>query len=243
MHISFSWLQNKEKRRIFEERMTMAKTLLALQPNSLPSYVRLLGRRFQADEMLKVIDYPDHQRQGRIEFEALFFSEYVRINDHGDSVDKLLSQDAGPYYHLDLGRDLLLPWPWNKQRISNCLAKIGRGKQCGDWRAELNHRVQLLLPVGIGIVYGGNHSLATGIVNGEGMVVNAHSVDLTPLYPHVYFDGVSYRRTADKRVVQAAANAEMGAIFEIGRLMVEHNIKFDGMPASEEDLHSQERRR
>jgi hypothetical protein len=66
-----------------------------------------------------------HARPGDVDIEALFFNEFISLNDNGDSLSTLIKQVDGPNYSLDLGRDLVLPWAWHKDRIVDSLALIG----------------------------------------------------------------------------------------------------------------------
>lgn len=223
----------------FEEQMALARDILETNPAALPSLIRLIGRRVQAEELCSVIDHPPHKRGPDADFKTLFFHESTHLSDDGLTFYKLVKQQDGPYYRLNLGRDLILPWPWHKQRIVDSLSFIGFGKRCGPWRAARNHRVQIVLPIGVGLVYGGNHSLAAGIVNGEGEVINTHSIDITPLYSYIRYDGTAFRRIGNGQIIKECPNSDMGAIFEIGRLMAENGISFDGELVNKSDFEHQ----
>ncbi|USR37602.1 hypothetical protein L1F06_012935 [Ectopseudomonas hydrolytica] len=117
----------------------------------------------------------------------------------------------------------------------NAIANIGHARRMGQWRADFNHQVELLLPFGLALVHGGNHSLAAGIANAEGSVVTRTVTDLSPLYAHVRYDGMSMVRTHDACRLWEPVDEELGILFEIGRLMVEHGVRYDAQVAVEED--------
>ena len=75
-------------------------------------------------------------------------------------------------YVISLNRDLVLPWSWKKSRLITCIAMIGQGRRWGQWRQDYNnHHVELWLPMGIAWVYGGNHSISAGIIQGKGKII------------------------------------------------------------------------
>ena len=72
----------------------------------------------------------------------------------------------------------------------------------GPWREDpLNHFVSAISPLGIGLCGGGNHSIAAGIVMGEGAVSIA-----TDTYFHITLEGQQayldrWRYVGDYRVI------------------------------------------
>jgi hypothetical protein len=82
------------------------------------------------------------------------------------------------------------------------------------------------LPLGIGWVHGGNHSLAVGIVSAKGIVKPEITYDISEVYKHVTCDGIVYKRKYDGTVIGPVTDLEMAAVFEIGRLMHKHRVMF-----------------
>lgn len=103
---------------------------------------------------------------------------------------------------------------------------IGEGRIKGYWKQYSNHRVMLLLPFGVSFVLRGNHSLTTGIIQGEGMVKTDYIYDISPLYEYVLCDGDKFYLRDSNDILFYVKNIELAAIFEIGRKMVEKNISF-----------------
>jgi hypothetical protein len=77
------------------------------------------------------------------------------------------------------------------------------------------------MPFGIAWVGGGNHSIMTGIVRGEGQITTDLVYDLSELFSLVRFDGTSFIRLSDGEEIAFVKDFEFGAIFEIGRLIHE----------------------
>ncbi len=237
-----SYRNEQHRLAAFEERMKVARDTAAHNPLGLLSLVRLIGRRLQADTIAQVVELAPHARRSSPDFDSLFFNSLIPITPDGKRFDDLVRQEDGPFYQLHLGRDLILPEPWHKDRISKALANIGSGKKCGPWAAERNHCVELYLPFGLVLVNGGNHSLTAGIVNGEGSVVNGYTLDMRPIYNYIRYDGISYVRIADGSEIKRHPDPDIGSIFEIGRILLEHGVAFDGTPAKKEDRDIQEER-
>jgi hypothetical protein len=133
-------------------------------------------------------------------------------------------------YPLTLGRDPLLPCPWHDSRFIAAMSYIGAGKldqaeaerkrYGGPWRQDGNHRVVLWLPWRIGFVAGGNHSLAAGILAGEGSVVPDRVEDFSCLFELMECDGIEFRDRLTNAHLAPVTNIRHAAVFEIGRMIV-----------------------
>lgn len=79
---------------------------------------------------------------------------------------------------VDLGRDTVISFPWNEDRLARLLEWLA----AEEWRFDpRNHQVYRYTPLGVAVFFNGLHSGAVGILKGEGQVP-AHQVDLSPLY-------------------------------------------------------------
>ncbi len=115
---------------------------------------------------------------------------------------------------------------WKKSRLITSMALIGQGRRLKQWRQDdNNHHVELWLPIGIAWIYGGNHSISAGIIQGRGKIILRHIYDISEVYDYVYCDGVNYYRKEDG-IISPVLNAEFAAIFEIGRIMAKHSISY-----------------
>lgn len=84
----------------------------------------------------------------------------------------------------------------------------------GDWRADINLRVELLLPFGLALVRGGNHSLT--------------------------YDGLSMVRRYDGCALWEVVDEVLGVLFEIGRLMLEQGVRYDAPIAEDTEVEGDE---
>ncbi|MFT7776601.1 MAG: hypothetical protein QM732_25735 [Roseateles sp.] len=200
-----------------------------INKRALPSFCRAVARPLQARRLAKALQYPVHEVSISAEFDEMFFSSFRPIAPDGRSLyDLTRRQDDEPKvrHRLQLGRDALLPWPWHRDRLVNTLSTIGRSKGASAWRSDHNHQVQLVLPFGLAFVLGGNHSIAAGVVDGEGEVV-ADARDISAAYHHVFYDGCEFRRKHDGTGLSAPTEEEPGVLFELGRRMLELGVEYD----------------
>jgi len=186
------------RKRRFENVIERAGKISKFDALGLSSLVRLVSMPLQACAMLSVVYQSRHEVRGIFRLENMFGSLHVQITPDGKTISDLISIKP-ERYRLNLGRDPILAVPWHEDRFINALAHIGYARKSGKWIEEpTNHIVNLLLPFGVALVGGGNHSLTAGIANSEGAVVTGEVIE-----------------------------EEFGILFEIGRLMVEHGACYD----------------
>lgn len=208
--------------------MDLARLVAETDPHALTAMVRYVGRPLQSRSLFDVAaQSPFKVQPGRCSIHKLFFNAYAPITASGETLESLVPPDESSHYLLRLGRDIVLSVPWNHKRMADALALYGNCRKAGPWRANGNHRVALMLPFGLGVVYNGYHSLAAGISNAEGAVVSAYTQDFTPVYQHVRYDGETFVRLHDGATLGSPVDEEPGMLFEIGRLMIERGVKFD----------------
>jgi hypothetical protein len=219
--------------------MRTARAIAEVNPRGLTDLVRAIVRPHQADYLLAVAEEGTDARPD-FEERSLFGEEVRRrmFSDAGDFRTVRLPED---HFRIHLARDPVLPWPWKHSSYVSTLARIGAGKvdpadtwnwhHSGAWRQDGNHRVALWLPWGIGFVQGGNHSIAAGILAGEGVLTPAYVYDMSYLFSEIYADAVSYREMGTDRKLGPVISERLAALFEIGRLMHEK-----GFPAFHESI-------
>ena len=127
---------------------------------------------------------------------------------------------------ISLKDNLVIPVAWNMGRFVDNITEIGT--DCGNpfEFQESNHWSTLFLPIGITVVHNGNHSILSGIIKQEGIIYPTEKVDLAPLYEKIIFDGMYYRDIENGQAIQEIKNFELGAIYEIGRLLIKSGITF-----------------
>jgi|GEM_PF-847753 len=216
----------------FRRILETAKGIAEVNPRGLPGLVRGLLRPMQSEYLLGVAElgqdpYP--------RIDALnFFGPAMRpyFFEHGQFRVPSLRTEA---YRLQLNRDIVLPWPWSVGSYEGALATIGSEKNIpdrkdylrscnGPWTQGDNHQVELWLPWGIGFVSCGNHSIAAGILAGEGVLTPSDVRDMGYLFDEVLHDGHNFLDLKTSRVLGPAPSWRLGAVFEIGRLMREHGL-------------------
>lgn len=204
--------------------LSIADDIAKHNPDALRDFVRLLGRKLQSDYMCRAVSWLDEHRVPNLEPKVVWFDEFAQLNADGSHLYDL-KKKKNEIRTLNLASDIVLPWPWNIDRVAANLSSIGPGRRCGSWEQDtLNHKVEYWLPFGIGWVHGGNHSIMTGIVQGDGYLTTDHVYDLSTLFPHVRFDGRAFIRVHDEAILQEATEFEFAAIFEVGRFMHECGI-------------------
>ncbi len=187
--------------------------------------VRLVGRRIQTEYLTNLL-YKKYESELPSLFpEEVLFDRRSLLALDGKEFEDVIKEVKEEKTVL-LSRDLVLPWSWKTSRLVNCIARIGQGRADEAWQQDHNHRVDLWLPMGISWVYGGNHSISTGIIQGKGSITPKAVYDISAVYDYIYCDGVNYYRKEDGFSISKVKNAEIAAIFEIGRLMKENSISY-----------------
>lgn len=213
-----------ERKARFQQVMELASDITEIEPNGLGALVRLISAPLQAMTTTSAAHATLHAARQADRFGDLFFSEMQPITIDCKTAYEIAPRCKNHTYRLRLGVDPVLATPWHRDRLASALATIGFGKRQGAWRQDTNHRVSVLLPFGLGIVSGGNHSMTAGIANGEGHVNSTEVHNLTPLYPHVQYDGIDFLRSHDGTFLSRPTAEEPGLLFEIGRLMLKHSV-------------------
>lgn len=208
----------------FDNIVAFAEEALQRDPALLLDLVKLLGREFQAERSARVLKARgDLAESPRLPYDQVWFPSTEPITAQGESLFSLQTKmkvDESHTVHLD--RDLVIPLAWNRERLLETLTNIGPGRLSGPWTQDpTNHQVELWLPTRVAWVRGGNHSIATGIIRGEGEIETRSVYDFTELYNHVECDGTKFKRKHDGETLAPVKNVEWAAIFEIGRLLVE----------------------
>lgn len=226
------------RRERFEHVMRRAREVAEADPLGLSTLVRLIAAPLQARATTSLVFQPVHGARSAYDLSDFFGSLLARVTAEGMTADQVGVHLKDARYRLRLGRDPILAVPWSESSLTKVIANIGYSRRMGEWRADFNHKVELLLPFGLALVHGGNHSLAAGITNAEGTVVAETVIDLAPLYDHVRYDGVSMIRTHDGFNLWTPVDEELGILFEIGRLMVEYRVRYDAQVAADNESNS-----
>jgi len=218
----------------FDSLMKTARLIADTNPRGLVDLVRAILRPLQSEYLLGVAER-GQDALPTIDAYA-FFGDSVRSRMFtADGMDLRGVHLDNMTFSLQLSRDTVLPWAWNVGRYISALATIGSSKTIKDgpkwnnahqgaWRQDINHRVELWLPWGIGFVHGGNHSITAGILAGEGEITPDYVYDMTYLLDDLHCDGKHYFDTRTGKKTAAVTDVRKAAVFEIGRIMREMNF-------------------
>lgn len=148
----------------------------------------------------------------------LFLAEWDLVGPNDEMASHYLREVATPR-PLENANDIILPSPFHAWRLGRGFRDIGHDKACGPWEEKANHSVEYWMPMGVGWVSCGNHSLTVGLIEGVGSISNYKAYDMSALYDHVYCDGSFYKRTVDDTIIQPVRDVSIGTMFEIGRII------------------------
>ncbi|MCD7037316.1 hypothetical protein LRQ20_03020 [Pseudomonas sp. MAFF 311096] len=215
----------------FNHLMNVANKIAEINPNGLYDLIRAILKPLQAEQLLGVAE----RGQDAVPLieAGHFFGSAVR--------DHLFSEDGMKWmgvpqekemFVLHLSRDIVLPSPWSLNGYISALATIGstkagdmgvrgyrRSDYQGPWQQDANHRVEMWLPWKIAFVQGGNHSIAAGILAGEGEIIPDSVFDMSHLLGTLRCDGHSFFRIDNGDLVGSISDPRKAAVFEIGRLL------------------------
>ncbi|QHM74063.1 hypothetical protein C7M51_04424 (plasmid) [Mixta intestinalis] len=191
----------------------------SLPVTALPDFIRAVVRPLQSEFLLAVAEEGSDARPDMTPGE-FFFCDIGRVQDYAFMKAHELNPDD---YPLSLACDMVLPWPWSLSRFIDNVSSIGLNKG-RPWKQDhSNHYVELWLPWRIGFVMGGNHSIAAGILAGEGTLIPKHVWDMNYLLERISTDGVHW--FVDNIKTEAVRSWRSAAVFETGRFMNKGNSK------------------
>lgn len=237
-HIKQSEADLENQKNIFDTMVEQAESILkATQMDSntnhdpdykhpIFSYIKLLGLSTQTKYITQLINAREEEITSPND--KLFISPRALLTD--DKWFEEIMEDTRiektSAKKINLVNDLILPWPWKVSRLLGAIENIGKYNLWGEWRQDNNHRIEVWLPIGVCFVRSGNHSIATGILQGKGVITKYSTMDLSPIYSLIYTDGICYYRKIDNSFIGKVKNIEFAAIFEIGRKLNELNISW-----------------
>jgi len=222
-------------RKEFENAMSFARKLLELSRKTKPvagsehpllDFVRLMGRGLQSKYLLRTLCTSD-EIELPLDFSELGIDMSVSLSPYREvtfyDLVEIVDVAEQP---LPVCRDLLIPLPWDRQKLLKSLAYIGDGRKWGAWRQDDNHDIELWLPLGLAWARSGDHSLVSSLLNEGAEITPTDVLDISGVYDYVFCDGRYYRRVEDESIITPVKCAETAILFEVGRLMVENAISF-----------------
>lgn len=198
-------------------------------------FIRILGRGLQSDYMKYAFYYDCDGGEHNVPMPKCYLVGFDENEMFIDDSDKLIEfydfkKEVKSNKKVNLSTDLVLPCPWNRDRLFNNITEIGRNRASGVWKQDRNHEVEVWLPMGIAWVRRGNHSITMGIMQGAELEPE-HYYDISKVYKYIKCDGKNFIRIKtnsiiDNEIIAPVTNIDFAAIFEIGRLLVERDISF-----------------
>lgn len=199
------WFKHTEKRptaSTFHHILDFANQLANTNPAALFDLVRLLLRPLQSELLISAVENELHGARHEIETFKFFMPYGPAQIQLALDCPKLNPDD----FLIQLNRDPVLPCPWHRDRYAGTLSNIGTRKKCGQWKQDnLNHYTSIWLPWGVVFVGGGNHSIAAGILGGEGNLTPTEVLDMGKLLDQVSCDGKHFRSSITNEVLDEAA--------------------------------------
>lgn len=198
------------EKKAFDHLMAVAAKL---PPTAKPELIRAIVRPIQSDLLLAVGEEGQDARP-EITPSSFFFEKLLDVQSY--EMMKKHERD-NTEFSLSLASDMVMPCPWSLTRYIDNLGHIG-ARQGNPWKQDkINHYIDLWLPWKIGFVRGGNHSIAAGIIAGEGQVTPEHVYDMSYLFELVRTDGLFWYINGQKS--EKVKSGRTAAVFEIGRLL------------------------
>ena len=126
---------------------------------------------------------------------------------------------------IDISMHPTISCPWNKTRLMNAFGSIGVSVDNPYIFDKNNHfSGELYAPLNLTKIHNGYHSSACGIYDTNAIYYPEYFCDFYDFYDEIYFDGMSFRHKACRSVIETPEPKSLGTIYEIGRLLYEHNL-------------------
>ncbi|MFI8556370.1 DUF6710 family protein [Pseudomonas putida] len=208
----------------FQNVMGWAKRLAADSNRAgLEDLIKIVLRPVQADRMRVALTRPSHRAP-----DGLWWTRSMGGLWDGQGPDgtwlsyvcKHGRRDVQDFDTISLGRDVVLPTLWSESSIRKTLGAIGSGRPCGPFQQDGNHHVTLMLPFRIAWVDGGNHSIAQGILGGEGRLIPQEVIDVSAIVAAVRYDGECWVCPTTGARLQGPIYPEFGWAWEISHLLL-----------------------
>lgn len=204
----------------FDHMLSFARSVAATNPSALVDVIRMFLRPLQSELLVSASASPLHcslSEIGPMDF-------FTKPGCHALRSYSTLPRLPGDGFRVELARDPVLTCPWHRSRLVNNLSHVGSGRVLGPWRQDPNHYVIVFLPWGIAFVAGGNHSIAAGILAGEGSIVPTEVWDASPWLDSFKTDGRVFVDCVSGKEICKVFDPVRAAVFEVGRLMVAHRV-------------------
>lgn len=188
----------------------------------------------QNGDKIKYISHPSETKESFNYTSAYFnfFDEYIKKYAVLNKKSILLNN----HLTINLGIDPIVSQVWKVDRLSDNLRNIGQNvikknlylvdlpkgfiEKPNKFKQDNNHNTAYIYPIGYIQVLVGNHSINAGIMKSEGELKVTNIYDVSSLYKRYSFDGtylIDHEKDKKTELI-----FEFGALFEIGRIMLDY---------------------
>lgn len=216
--------QNTKESDSFQSIISLAVEILnSPYPNRIYDLIYTLGKPKQFQRILDCMNGQKEDNHDADEEQLFIQGHPSEHNYHFNKPDNIKFGERF-YYDLDPSKYLVFTYPWNQVRLTNAFLDVGEivgNKWAHD---PANHQMTLIYPLNIGLIFNGNHSAAMNIISNESSFKVTQILDLSSVYTEIYSDGLNFIYRLDDSIIGKATSVEMAAVFEIGRLIIEHSL-------------------
>lgn len=195
--------------------------------DGLKDLIKLCLRPIQSNHLLSAYIEDDHKGvESLLWSDSLGFLAPISIMLNNTTITKTFHQwccsehcfidneQATP--SLSLTNDIILPTPWEPNRIIRNLGSIGENRKQGKFIQEPNHSVIYQYPLMIGWVTSGNHSIMQGILTG-GYIKPDELHDISILLDVVSYNGKNWIENNKGKAIGQPLYEEFGYCWEIAK--------------------------
>lgn len=183
----------------------------------------------------RLIKFMANSVQGELISKCLYndrnYAAYIRYIQHSLLLDLTVEDFHKCRIKLNVAETPIISCIWNHTRMFDGLIKIGKCNQNSFDGNEHSGNIKsyLINPLGLVIVYNGNHSVNSAIVHNEGEITANATVDISSMLKKYKFNGKDYVDIITNKKVNnrfLKNNSEpftyiLGLFFEMARVLKE----------------------
>lgn len=202
-------------------------------PHTIFSYIKIFTDTMQNQRAVKILSQSRDNVERKKDYFDTTEAYFNPINHFIMRGDKVEIKKLDNPISVSNATAPVLTELWEARRIIDSINNIGKdveipktlrgikNKTTNEFEYHsTNHMASYIYPLGITLVWNGNHSIYAGMVKGEGTFKATQVSDVSRQYDAMYFDGTYLvdELEGDK----AKVYFEIGALFEIGRLLLDY---------------------
>ncbi len=183
--------------------------------NVMLDLIRMILRPIQANHIVDAY-YHKNSPLESLEFPSAMFSKDLNYLNEDMLRELNIKKYLDPTnYQVHLATDMIFPTSWsNASMTRGVLGKIGHKEK--PFIESSNHDITLILPFNISFVNNGNHSIAQGVIAGDGILHPSLVYDFTETLHLIEFNGENWK--SDYKYIKKPIYPEFGYIWEVAKL-------------------------